>query len=102
MFGAIITGAARRSRLHDLLWPCPQAWAGLAAVWVVILIMNFPGGKTEVARSKPVPSSPEVLMALREHRRLLVELIESPMPVEPPRTFVPRRRSERPSEHVAV
>src|SRR5687767_7143159 len=28
-------------QLSTILWPCPQAWAGLAAVWLIIVTFNF-------------------------------------------------------------
>ncbi|PYK58897.1 MAG: hypothetical protein DME21_14645, partial [Verrucomicrobia bacterium] len=37
-----------------LLWPCPQAWAGLAAVWVLILALN--SVTREPARSARSPN----------------------------------------------
>ncbi len=30
-----------KSRLRELFWPAPQAWAGLAALWLVVLALNF-------------------------------------------------------------
>ena len=112
-----ILDAARRARDHqpstfnpqpaswwrELLWPCPQAWAGLAAVWVLILALNSvtrePAGS---ARSPNAPRAPEVLMALREHRRLLAELTGSPTAAEQPKPFEPRPRSERSQRIVAA
>ena len=29
-----------RARWRDLLWPCPQAWAGLAVVWIGLLAFH--------------------------------------------------------------
>ena len=29
------------AQLSTLLWPHPRAWAGLAAVWILILAVNF-------------------------------------------------------------
>src|SRR5438128_8423589 len=81
---------------RELLWPCPQAWAGLAAAWVLILALNAATREpVRVANSAGAPPAREVLMALKEQKRLLRELIESPMPVESPKRFVPRPRSER-------
>jgi hypothetical protein len=30
-----------RHQLAALLWPHPKAWAGLAAIWLAVLSMNF-------------------------------------------------------------
>ena len=90
------------SQLSTLLWPCPQAWAGLAAVWLVILAMNYSGGdKSEIVAAKSPPPSPEIMMALQEQRKMLAKLIEpyDESPAEPPKPFVPRPRGEL---HVAV
>jgi hypothetical protein len=79
---------------RELFWPCPQAWAGLAAVWLVVLLFNLASrDPVRVANaSKPAPK-PEFFVALREHRRQLAELIGTPFPVEAPKPFEPRPRS---------
>ena len=71
-------------QLSTLLWPHPKAWAGLAAVWLVILAVNFATRETtprNFAR-QVAPPSPEMLMVLRQQQLLLAELVERP---EPPR-----------------
>ena len=104
-----ILDAARRAGAHqlstpnprttpwwrELLWPSPQAWAGFAAVWVVVLLLNLASrDPVRVAKtSKPAPA-PELFAALREHRRLLAELIGTPPLPEPQKPFEPRPRSE--------
>jgi hypothetical protein len=68
-----------RSWWRDLLWPCPQAWAALAGVWAVVLILNFSSGEAPtIAKAKPVSISPEMYMALQEQRRFYIELIGEP------------------------
>jgi hypothetical protein len=68
--------AAIRLRWRELLWPCPQVWAGLAAVWLVILTVNLttrdPQART-IARA--APPSPEVRELLRQQERLYAELL---------------------------
>jgi len=104
-----ILGGARRANAHpfstpnpqptpwwrELLWPCPQAWAGLAAAWGMIFLLNLASrDPVKVAKtSKDVPA-PELLMALGEHRRLLAELIGTPSVDEPVKPSGPRPRSE--------
>ena len=104
-----ILDAARRVRGHqpsifnlqlaswwrDWLWPNPQAWAGLAAVWMVVLLLNW-GGRdpVHVATASKTAPAPELLLALKEHRRLLAELIGTPPLAEPQKPFEPRPRSE--------
>ena len=84
-------------QLLTLLWPHPTAWAGLAAVWLVILGVNLTtrDASTVVAK-RAAPVSPQVFMAFQEQERLLSELIgPSEVPVaERPKPIVPRPRSE--------
>jgi hypothetical protein len=82
-----------------LLWPCPQAWAGLAAVWLMIAVFNFftvPPVRETMTIAK-TPPSPEVIVAYKKEQRELAQLIESfdQPAVEPPKPYVPRPRSER-------
>ena len=82
---------------RELLWPCPQAWAGLATVWLAVFIFQRTTAEPAQLAARPaVASSPELLMALREQRLLLTELIGEffPEPAEPPKPSVPRPRSE--------
>ena len=98
--------ATFRLRLRELLWPCPQAWAGLATVWLVILVLNLATGEraTTVATKQSPPPSPEMLMALREQQRLLAELIgskETPV-ADKSKSALPQPRSERRNEFMMV
>ena len=73
-------------QLREWLWPCPQAWAALAAAWVLLLAVNFAGdSKTANSAQMAAKISPEEMRyAWREQQRLLAELFP-PEPVEPPR-----------------
>ena len=54
------------AQLSTLLWPSPHAWAGLAAVWVVILAVNFAtSGDSQPIAKRVTPFSPEMLMAIQ-------------------------------------
>ncbi len=66
-----------RSRLAGLLWPAPRAWGALAAVWVVILGLNFAARDTAPQRiaRQSVPPSAEVRRLLRQQEELFVELV---------------------------
>ena len=84
-------------QLSTVLWPCPQAWAGLAAVWLVILAVNFPPRtRSPIMAQATPPPTPEMIRMVQEQRRLLAQLMEprDPPPVEPPKPFVPRPRGE--------
>jgi hypothetical protein len=87
-----------RARIHDVLWPHPQAWAGLAAVWVVILLLHFSQRDESPARwSNSAPPSPALLAELRQQQQWLVELLGVPAApdADRPRTRSPRTQSVR-------
>lgn len=93
-----LLAAAALKLWRELILPCPRAWAGLAAVWLVIFAINLSlRDKSETVAQKTPPPSPELIMALRQQERLLAELIgprETPA-AERPDPFLPRPRSER-------
>ncbi|MGA2852973.1 MAG: hypothetical protein ABSE90_02410 [Verrucomicrobiota bacterium] len=64
------------SQLSTILWPHPRAWAGLAAVWILILAVDFSvRDKTPVMAEKAAPPSQEVIVELKQQQRMLAELI---------------------------
>ncbi len=71
---------SRQNWFLALLWPHPRAWAGLAAVWLVILTFNLMMRDEPkiVANRDSAPPSAEVQAALREQHRLFVELAGVP------------------------
>jgi hypothetical protein len=86
------------SRLSSLLWPHPKAWAGLAAVWVLILTVDFSlRDKTPAVAGKSSPPSSEVIVELRQQQRLLAELIgpRDTRDADRSKPLVPQPRSER-------
>src|SRR6266404_1346443 len=93
------------SQLSTLLWPSPAAWAGLAAIWLLLLIVNasISDKSIAVARALPRPA-PERLMAWREQERLLTELLgPREMPVaEKPKPAPLSPRSERHNEFLII
>jgi len=94
-----------KSRLASVLWPVPRAWAGLAAVWVAILVMNFSAAdKTAAAAMVGPPPSRETMQALKQQQRLLAELVERPeLPkADSPRTNPLGPRSQRRLEAASV
>jgi len=92
------------AQLSTILWPHPKAWAGLAAIWILILAVNFSmRDPSPVRAQKSSPPSPEVIVELRQQQRLLAELI-GPRDIreaDRSKSFVPQPRSER-AEIVAV
>ena len=85
-------------QLSTILWPHPVAWAGLAAVWLVILGLNHTTRDALPRLAKgSLPAAPQVFMAFQEQERVLAELIgprETPV-AERPKPAPPRPRSER-------
>jgi hypothetical protein len=86
------------SQLSTLLWPHPKAWAGLTAIWILILAVDFSlRDKSPVMAEKSAPPSPEVVVELRQQQRLLAELIgpRDTSDADRSKSFVPQPRSER-------
>jgi hypothetical protein len=83
---------------RDLLWPAPKAWAGLAAVWILILAMQFAArDHSQTVAKNTAPPSPEVILALKSQEQLMAELVGTPETRDANRSknLVPRPRSER-------
>src|SRR2546430_18777 len=55
--------------LSTILWPSPRAWAGLAAIWVIVLAVNHSvtGGSQQIAKHLS-PPSPQLILALQQTR----------------------------------
>ena len=86
-----------RTTLANLFWPHPKAWAGLAAVWVLIFCLDFSMRDTEpVVAAKASPLSREAIAELRQEHQMWAELIgvDPASDAEPPE-FLPQPRSER-------
>jgi hypothetical protein len=98
LVGGFLPKAATRAWFQNLFWPHPKAWAGLAAVWVLILVLNFSSHDTApVVAEKTAPPSPEMVAQLRQQQRMLAELIGSREPADADRskTLAPQPRSGR-------
>jgi hypothetical protein len=81
----------------ELVWPCRRIWAGLAAVWIGILIANFSQRDQSPAMVMKSAPSPEMILSFRQQERLLSELIgpNEPSVAEPPKIVLPQPRSQR-------
>jgi len=90
--------ATFNQQLSTLLWPHPKAWAGLAAVWIFVLAVNFSlrDASPRVAENY-APPSPEVMAELKQQQRLFAELVGTIQPPEADRQklFAPKPRSQR-------
>jgi len=60
------------------LWPSPQFYAGVAALWIVMLVVHFSYlGEPAQAQATTSPPSPAVQSALAEQRRELAAMLGS-------------------------
>jgi hypothetical protein len=86
------------TRLSTILWPHPKAWAGLAAIWIFIIAVNFSlRDPSPRIAEKSAPPSPEVIVELKKQQRMFVELMgprETP-DADRQKIFSPKPRSER-------
>jgi hypothetical protein len=69
-------GAALKSLWSELIWPSRRAWAGLGAIWAVVLALNL----EMKAESPALPAvrsarAGQVVQAFAEQRRVLAELL---------------------------
>jgi len=84
---------------RELIWPCRGTWAGLAAIWLVILAFNLTQTqRIQTVAAKSTTSPAEIRLAFLEQQRLLAEIIgptAPAAPAEPPRRSIPQPRSER-------
>lgn len=82
---------------QQLIWPSRRIWAGLAAVWLGIILVNT-NSRASAPRMTATTSSQstDFVMAFREQEQVLAELAprSTPQLVLPPKRFVPRPRSE--------
>jgi hypothetical protein len=86
------------AQLSTLLWPHPKAWAGLAAIWILILAVDFSmRDQSPVLAEKSTPPSPEVMVELQQQQRMLAELIglRDTSDADRSKPLVPQPRSER-------
>jgi hypothetical protein len=86
------------SNLSRLLWPHPKAWAGLAALWVAMIVVQFASSDpASHAGNRAETLSPDAMVMLKQQQKLLGELVQQSSPIEPSRTKpnVQQPRSDR-------
>ncbi len=79
----------------ELILPCRRIWAGMAAVWMLILGLHLAAGIGQISGitvnqvSKP---GPEIVAAMRERRELMAQLLDpfTSLPVARPKVPGPR------------
>jgi hypothetical protein len=85
-------------KLSTLLWPHPAAWAGLAAIWLMIFGLNFmTRDKAPVLVQAATTPLPQMVADMRQQQKMLAELIGPPevRVADRQRTQQPKPRSER-------
>ena len=89
---------------REFLLPLRWHLAGISAAWLLFALLNIDPSFTPIPTmaKQDSPSPRQFLMALRESRRQLLELIQTPVTeTDPaPRAVVPPRRSELQSSTV--
>ncbi len=89
-----------------LFGPNPLAWAGLAAVWVLLLAVNRSGSEaaTSSASRASQPSEAAVAEIVRENRRQMAELLnlDEPQAAPTPRSELHPKRSQRREDFAVV
>jgi hypothetical protein len=74
--GGFLPKAATPAWFKNLLWPHPVAWAGLAAVWILIFAVDFSmRDKSPMMAEKISPPSPEIIAELKKEHLMYAELI---------------------------
>jgi hypothetical protein len=90
------------AQLSTLLWPHPKAWAGLAAVWLLVLGLDFAAREPsrQQAAAQATPPSPQLRQLLQQQEQMLVELVgpfDHPG-TNPRKPVLPQPRSQRREE----
>ena len=86
---------------REWLWPCPRAWAGLGAAWLVIFGLNLMTGKYPVqSAATPRGFSREELSDLRHQQEMLAEIVFPVETAEPPKLNPSPRSDVRKTEAV--
>jgi hypothetical protein len=83
---------------QELVFPCRRIWTGLAAVWLLLFLVNFSQrDNVSSITGKPVRSG-ELIMSLQAQQRWMNELLADrllPPEVVQPRNFTPKPRTEK-------
>ena len=78
--------------LRELVWPCPQAWGALAAVWIVIAAFKFTTPNSSTANAGEIAKNQTI--SVSEQRRELANLLDA-APEKSSRPPANRPRSAR-------
>jgi len=81
---------------QQLIWPSRGIWAGLAAIWILLLVANV-SMRDRSPASVMASASPEMILSFRQQEKMLAELIgqSEPHVAAPPKQFSPQPSSRR-------
>jgi hypothetical protein len=82
---------------REWLWPCPRAWAGLAAAWGIIFLLNVSTPDQPAGAAQVASASWQQFAFLRQETEIIARLSETEEnraapPVQP---AAPKPRSSR-------
>jgi hypothetical protein len=79
---------------REWLWPCPQAWAGLAAAWVIILLLHVSAPGEPGTAGNGSSASWQSFAFLQQETEIIAQLSgeedNRPAPLPPPAATKPR------------
>jgi hypothetical protein len=91
--------AAHRSHpwWREWLWPCPRAWAGLAAAWGIILLLHVTAPEEPAGAGQVASASRQDFAFLRQETEIIAQLSDSEenRPAPPPQPAALKPRSSR-------
>ena len=96
--GGFLPKAATPAWLENLLWPHPKAWAALAAVWILIVAVDFSvRDKVPIVAERSAPLLREEEAKLNLEHRVWAELIGAGdiIDVDRSKLWAPQPRSQR-------
>ena len=82
---------------REVVRPALRLWAGLAAVWVVILLANL-----DFRAGAVPPNSLSLAMTFSEQEQVIAELTERSEKADPPKPQAPQPRSEHRGEFLMI
>lgn len=82
---------------RELIWPKPQAWASVAALWVLIFALKLSTHEALQVVARKSSVSPEAIAAVRQQKLFFAELVGTVelRATAPTKPVLPRPRSER-------
>jgi anti-sigma factor RsiW len=84
---------------QEVIWPWRRAWAGLAAIWLMIFAGNLSlHDRSPSFSAKSSPASPAVIASFKDQQKILAELLadhSAPREAERQKKFSPQPRTER-------